>query len=122
MVNKQGEGGIIEEFTSEDENFLQVLSTLSGVFISNVQIFEKMSKNQKKVEVLLETTRMLGSTLDLDQLIKMIMDSAKGLLSADRCTLFLADVERRQLRALIQGRDQIQEIKLNMVRKKERSE
>ncbi|KAH9245900.1 hypothetical protein BASA81_016578 [Batrachochytrium salamandrivorans] len=66
----------------------------------------------KKVEVLLETTRSLGSILDIDVLVKMIMQSAKDLLSADRCTLFLNDNEQKQLLALIQGRDSLQGIRI----------
>ncbi|KAH6566392.1 hypothetical protein BASA62_006710 [Batrachochytrium salamandrivorans] len=38
--------------------------------------------------------------------------SAKDLLSADRCTLFLNDNEQKQLLALIQGRDSLQEIRI----------
>ncbi|KAH9262011.1 hypothetical protein BASA82_000928 [Batrachochytrium salamandrivorans] len=71
--------------------------------MANANIYENMLNTQKKVEVLLETTRSLGSILDIDVLVKMIMQSAKDLLSADRCTLFLNDNEQKQLLALIQG-------------------
>ncbi|KAH9245686.1 hypothetical protein BASA81_016822 [Batrachochytrium salamandrivorans] len=80
--------------------------------MANANIYENMLNTQKKVEVLLETTRSLGSILDIDVLVKMIMQSAKDLLSADRCTLFLNDNEQKQLLALIQGRDSLQEIRI----------
>jgi adenylate cyclase len=48
--------------------------------------------------------------VQIDVLIKMIMDSAKDLLGADRCTIFLDDKERKRLRALVQGRSSVQSI------------
>ncbi|KAI9208306.1 nucleotide cyclase [Polychytrium aggregatum] len=75
-----------------------------------------MKKAQKRVGVLLDTTRSLGSTLELDRLIKMIMEAAKELLVADRCTLFLFDSQEKQLCAHIQGKDTdtVQEIRIPM--------
>ncbi|KAJ3323306.1 hypothetical protein HDU76_013686 [Blyttiomyces sp. JEL0837] len=111
-VNKIGPNGSLQFFNHEDEYLLKTLGKQAGIIINNAQIYAQMKKTQKKVEVLLETTRSLGSTLELDLLIKMIMDAAKELLSADRCTLFLIDSKGKQLRAHIQGRDLIQEIRI----------
>ena len=71
-----------------------------------------MMNTRKKVTVLLETTKSLSSILDLNKLIDMIMESAKELLSSERCTLFLHDAERKQLRAIIAVRDSVQEIRI----------
>ncbi|KAH9263433.1 hypothetical protein BASA83_013159 [Batrachochytrium salamandrivorans] len=108
LVNKLGPNGKNEYFTHEDEYLLKVLGISAGAMMANANIYENMLNTQKKVEVLLETTRSLGSILDIDVLVKMIMQSAKDLLSADRCTLFLNDNEQKQLLALIQGRDSLQ--------------
>ncbi|KAI8851870.1 hypothetical protein BC829DRAFT_386192 [Chytridium lagenaria] len=111
-VNKIGQNGVLQPFNHEDEFLLKTLCKQAGIIINNAQMYDTMKKTQKKVEVLLETTRSLGSTLELDLLVKMIMDAAKELLSADRCTLFLFDPQAKQLRAHIQGRDIIQEIRI----------
>ncbi|KAJ3209007.1 hypothetical protein HDU67_006422 [Dinochytrium kinnereticum] len=113
-VNKIGQNGVLQPFNHEDEFLLKTLCKQAGIIINNAQMYDTMKKTQKKVEVLLETTRSLGSTLELDLLVKMIMDAAKELLSADRCTLFLIDSKGKQLRAHIQGRDIIQEIRIPM--------
>ncbi|KAH6584178.1 hypothetical protein BASA61_007619 [Batrachochytrium salamandrivorans] len=112
LVNKLGPNDKNEYFTHEDEYLLKVLGISAGAMMANANIYENMLNTQKKVEVLLETTRSLGSILDIDVLVKMIMHSAKDLLSADRCTLFLNDNEQKQLLALIQGRDSLQEIRI----------
>ncbi|KAJ3327910.1 hypothetical protein HDU76_010904 [Blyttiomyces sp. JEL0837] len=111
-VNKVSPTGAQMLFNHEDEYLLKTLGKQSGIIITNAQIYDQMKKTQKKVEVLLDTTRSLGSVLELDRLIEMIMDAAKELLDADRCTLFLVDSKGKQLRAHIQGRDKMQEIRI----------
>jgi adenylate cyclase len=113
-INKRGPGPEFAPlpFDQEDEYMFKCLGFTTGAILSNSKVYESMNNTQKKVTVLLETTRSLASILDLDKLIKVIMDSAKELLSSDRCTLFLHDPERKQLRAIIQGRDSVQEIRI----------
>ncbi|KAJ3256448.1 hypothetical protein HDU77_003133 [Chytriomyces hyalinus] len=113
-INKTGPNGNTIVFNQEDEFLLKTLGKLAGMLIGNAQTYNRLKKTQEKVEVLLETTRSLGSTLELDLLVKRIMDAAKDLLMADRCTLFLSDAKAKQLKAHIQGRDSIEEIRIPM--------
>ncbi|KAI9329391.1 hypothetical protein DFJ73DRAFT_860793 [Zopfochytrium polystomum] len=111
-VNKIGANGSIQPFNHEDEFLLRTLGRQSGLIIQNGQIYAQTKRTQKKVDILLETTRSLGSTLQLDVLVKMIMEAAKELLAADRCTIFLADEKKKYLTTHIQGRDFVQEIRI----------
>ncbi|KAJ3373472.1 hypothetical protein HDU91_000087 [Kappamyces sp. JEL0680] len=113
-LNKRGPPPAFEQkyFDEEDEYVFRMMGTCCGTIMGNSSVYESMNTTQKKVTVLLETTRSLASILDLDKLIKVIMDSAKELLSSDRCTLFLHDPERKQLRFIVQGRDSVQEIRI----------
>ena len=111
-VNKINSRGMIQSFIEEDEYLLNMLGRQAGIIIHNGQIYGQMKRTQKKVEVLLETTRSLGSTLQLDILVKMIMEAAKELLDADRCTIFLVDPTGKYLITHVQGRDFIQEIRI----------
>ena len=99
-------------FEQEDEYIMKMMGTCCGTIMSNGNVYQSMNNTQKKVTVLLETTRSLASILELERLIKVIMDSAKELLSSDRCTLFLHDPERKQLVFMVQGRDSLQEIRI----------
>ncbi|KAJ1558907.1 hypothetical protein HK096_006579, partial [Nowakowskiella sp. JEL0078] len=112
-VNKLGTNGQLQFFNPEDEFLLKTLGRQAGIILKNAEMYETMKKTQRKVEVLLETTRMLTSTLEINTLVKMIMDAAKDLLTADRCSLFLLDEQQQQLRGHIQYRDSIQEIRLS---------
>ncbi|KAJ3122018.1 hypothetical protein HK098_003173 [Nowakowskiella sp. JEL0407] len=113
-VNKIGQSGQWLYFNQEDEYLLRKLGRQAGIILKNAEMYDTMKKTQRKVEVLLETTRMLSSTVEINTLVKLIMDAAKDLLTADRCSLFLADEEQKQLRGHIQYRDSIQEIALSM--------
>ena len=111
-VNKVLPDGTKSSFNSEDEFIMRALGRRLGIIINNVQMYQDMKQTQKKVEVLLETTKSLSSTLQLDELVRMIIDAAKELLNADRCTLFLIDKQNKQLVGHIQGANSIQEIRL----------
>ncbi|KAI8815296.1 hypothetical protein BJ742DRAFT_876179 [Cladochytrium replicatum] len=113
-VNKIGSNGQLQYFKQEDEYLLRCMARQAGIILKNAEMFDAMQKTQKKVEVLLDTTKMLGSTVEISRLVKLIMDAAKDLLTADRCSLFLADDETSQLKGHIQYRDSIQEIRLSM--------
>jgi adenylate cyclase len=97
-------------FDEEDEYLIKSIGVIAGVMLGNVKLQENMRMTQKQIDVLLSTTRSLSSILQIDKLIKVIMDSAKDLLDADRCTLFLDVPEKKNLRANIQMRDTIQAI------------
>ena len=110
--NKLNEEGQPTYFDEEDEFLFKILGNCAGSVLSNSKLYEAMAVTQKNIEVLLSTTRSLGSILQLDKLIKVIMDSAKELLNADRCALFLDDPGRKKLNAIIQGRDSVQTISI----------
>ena len=76
--------GSTATFSQDDEFLLQLLARQGGILISNSQIYERMIKTQQKVEVILETTKSLGSTINIEALSKIIMESAKRLLNSDR--------------------------------------
>lgn len=100
------------DFSSSDQVVFELLAHRLGYMISNWLLYDDMKETQKKVEIILETTRFLSSTLNLEEMVKRIMDAAKELLNADRCTLFLIDQARKQLVGHIQGVDSIQEIRI----------
>lgn len=111
-ANKLNDEGDITYFGEEDEYLFKALGSMAGTILCNVKMYTATAETQKKIEVLLATTRSLGSILHIDKLIKNIMESAKELLNVDRCTFFLDDPERKKLKAVIQGRDSVQTISI----------
>jgi adenylate cyclase len=67
---------------------------------------------QHKIQVLLDVANQLSSELETTSLITTIMQKARELLDADRCTLFLLDKESEELWSKIA--DGTQEIRFPM--------
>jgi GAF domain-containing protein len=84
-------------FTRADSRLLALYSAISSVGLHNSRVWERRRTEERKVRALLEASKSLGSHLNLSVLIRAIMTTARSLLSADRCTLFLLDRERSEL-------------------------
>lgn len=56
-----------------------------------------MARSEKTVQALRDVGLALGSTLDLDQLLELILNKITELLDADRATLYLLDEARGKL-------------------------
>ncbi|GBD94880.1 cyclic di-GMP phosphodiesterase response regulator RpfG [bacterium BMS3Abin05] len=50
-----------------------------------------------RLQTLLKITRTIATELNLDNLLKLIMDEVREALHADRCTVFLVDIPRKEL-------------------------
>lgn len=60
------------------------------------------------MEVLLEVTRLMAGAVELDELLTVILDAARKVLSAERATLFFYDAHRDELVSKIaHGADEI---------------
>ncbi|MEJ7729358.1 MAG: GAF domain-containing protein [Polyangiaceae bacterium] len=57
----------------------------------------RLAREEKTVQALREVGLALGSTLDLDQLLELILGKITELLEADRATLYLLDEQRQRL-------------------------
>ena len=53
--------------------------------------------SKKDMHAVLQIARALGTTSDLDSLLKMVVDYSMELLNAERATLFLYDSEHEEL-------------------------
>ncbi|MHB1843314.1 MAG: hypothetical protein ACYCWW_00585, partial [Deltaproteobacteria bacterium] len=54
-------------------------------------------REAERLSAILEIGRALGSTLDLDLLLRLVVAHGSRLLDADRCTVFVHDEERHEL-------------------------
>ena len=100
------------DFNTLDEYMIRMIAVACSRILGFKSMQESAHISTKRISVLLETTKSLGSISDFQKLSKVIMDSAAELLSSDRCALFLHDPDRNQLIASIQGRNSIEEIRI----------
>ena len=69
-------------------------------------------KTIKQLSALFEATRLLNSTLDLAELLELILKIARAEVNADRGTVFLVDKEHQQLWSIVAMGLEKQEIRL----------
>ena len=84
-------------FSAEDERALTRASNVLGLALRNSILYEAVVNRQKEVSTLLEVGASLSGTLELAELIQIIMKKARQITDAERSTLFLLDPETGEL-------------------------
>ena len=64
---------------------------------------EALTRRVAKLSGLLDVAKAMTAARDLDPLLELVLESAKRVVDADRCTLFLVDRHHAHLRG---GRDE----------------
>ena len=72
----------------------------------------QLARSERSVQALREVGLALGSTLDLDQLLELILQKITDLLEGDRATLYLLDEQRGRLLSRIMVGDEARSIEL----------
>lgn len=100
------ESGFLKDnqFEEEDLELLISIAVFAAVCVEKAQLLERINQETKqrlqvanRIRVMLDVAKSLASELDTDVLINKIMHSARELLQAERCTLFLLDREKEEL-------------------------
>ncbi|HMK28265.1 MAG TPA: GAF domain-containing SpoIIE family protein phosphatase, partial [Terriglobales bacterium] len=98
-----------------DKDLLQWWELCAQIGAASLQQVLADRENQKTISqlaLLFEATRLLNSTLDLAELLELILKIARTEVKADRGSVFLVDGKNRQLWSIVaQGLDH-QEIRL----------
>lgn len=81
---------------------LQVLSvrlrTVDSQFVSEIERRAGESgKEIGRLKLVIEAAKALNSTLDLDKLLSVILETALGLVDGDRGTVYLLDEDKKEL-------------------------
>jgi signal transduction histidine kinase/putative methionine-R-sulfoxide reductase with GAF domain len=72
----------------------------------------QLARSERSVQALREVGLALGSTLDLDQLLELILQKITDLLEGDRATLYLLDEQRGKLLSRIMVGNEARSIEL----------
>ena len=76
------------------------------------ELTAELARSERRSKALQEVGLALGSTLDLDQLLELILKKITDLLDADRATLYLLDEQRKRLLSRIMIGDEARSIEL----------
>ncbi len=77
-------------------------------------LLQQMQREREKIRALQEIGAALGSTLDLNELLTMVVSRISTVMDADRTTLYLLEEETNELVSKIAQGEQVREIRLRV--------
>jgi hypothetical protein len=122
IINKRGANGQVTEFTMQDELMFEQLLVLVGVglkaaalyqesrndeleaaqlALKNSEVFRAAKTEALKSSALLRMARLLYKEENVDALTKVIVNTAKEIMLADKASVFLIDHEKKLVHHLI---------------------
>lgn len=90
----------------------RLYAEMSGTKLNNVFTAHEKDKRINQLSLLFEATRLLNSTLDLAELLELILKIARTEVKADRGTVFLVDAKRGELWSIAASGLDHQELRL----------
>jgi len=101
-------------FTEEDERILSCVADQVAVALEDAFLVQEMRFNLERTTDLLEVGKSISEVIELDSLLRLIMEKTSHLLKADRSTVFLVDQERKELWSKVAQGLRDQEIRFPM--------
>lgn len=90
-----------KSFTYMDLEILEALCSHAAISIYNSRLIRDLEKSEKFSSTLVDASRLLNSTLDLNELLRIIIDLAGNMLDSEKSSLFLLDKEVNMLHAFM---------------------
>ncbi|MFQ5852400.1 MAG: GAF domain-containing protein [Candidatus Binatia bacterium] len=85
------------EFSEDEKRILETFANYAAIAIQNARLYEQISQRMAQVRALNEVTRVIGSTLDLDTVLDLILKMGLELTEARQGTIHLVDSAAREL-------------------------
>ena len=109
--------GVLAIYSANDvaEDLLlwwRLYAEMGAARLNNVLAAQEKDKRINQLSLLFEATRLLNSTLDLAELLELILKIARTEVKADRGTVFLVDQKRKELWSIAASGLEHQEIRL----------
>ena len=88
-------------YTADDKLLLATLANQTAVAVDNARLYATEQRRLKESRVLLDIAAAVGSTLDLNQVLKLIAQRTAETCGAYRCSIFLLDEPRQRILPLM---------------------
>jgi len=86
-----------KEFDQEDLELFSSLADQIAIALDNSYLFGKLKKKTLETETLLEVEKSLSSTLNLNELLELILDSLLKVVEYDAVVIFLIDESKEEI-------------------------
>ncbi|RUS89465.1 hypothetical protein EGW08_002762, partial [Elysia chlorotica] len=98
VVNKSND----QEFTESDAEIIRQCFKYTATVLTSTLAFQNERKLKNQTQALLQVARKLFTRLDdLTKLLREIMQEARNLTDAERCSVFLIDKDTDELVAMV---------------------
>jgi putative nucleotidyltransferase with HDIG domain len=92
-----GRGVHARPFTAQDVELLQAFGKLAAVALQNARHYRRMQRQVVQLQNLVEISRNLIATLDIDRVLRSVVDRAVELLRCQSGSVLLTDEETGEL-------------------------
>ena len=108
VIANYSEGPVTEEILS----WWHAYAEIAGFAVGRALNTEESQRQIQQLSLLFEATRLLNSTLDLAELLELILRIARTEVKADRGSVFLVDKQRKELWSIVAQGLESQEIRI----------
>lgn len=86
-----------KKFTQADLDIFLTLADQIAIALDNSYLYRKAKKKSLEKETLLEVEKSLSSSLDLNEVLELLLDSLLKVVKYDAAAIFLIDRKRQQI-------------------------
>ncbi len=86
-----------QRFTSEDEDFFVTVGAYTGALLERHTLYAQLESRANQLDTLNEIAMVLASSLDLDEVLELVVKSAAKLINAEAGSLLLLDEDTGDL-------------------------
>ncbi len=84
-------------FTEEDENFFVTVAAYTAALIERHSLYERLATRARQLSTLNEIGNLLASSLDLNEVLNLVVRQAANLLNSEAGSILLLDTESGEL-------------------------
>lgn len=97
LINKRNN----KDFVQDDLDISLLFTSFLAQTLENSRLLREMDERIKELQILTETSTLIGSTLDLKRLLHVIMERLKEVMQAEASSIFLIDEATNELYFLV---------------------
>lgn len=86
-----------EAFSEEETRLLSMLSDYASLAIDNARLLESERARRQLADTLREMSRVIGSTLELDAVLELVLEQLKNVVNYDSAALLLLTGDRLEV-------------------------
>lgn len=90
-----------ETFHKDQVDMTQAIANMTAVAIKNARLYDEIRRRADESQALIRTSRSISSSLDLETVLRMIVEQAMELFQADGSRIHMLDPQRGVLRCLV---------------------